>query len=124
MSADFHRHACAPRHAECLQNADGSAVGVGSCGDSIAITLRIEGEIIAEIGCRPEGCEYTVACASAVRSLALGRTTGKALELQPEDVERELGGLPEDHRHCARLAVNTLGDAIADTYRQPSRKTP
>jgi len=28
-----------------------------------------------------------------------------------------LGGLPEDHMHCARLAVNTLGEAIADYYR-------
>jgi nitrogen fixation NifU-like protein len=33
-------------------------------------------------------------------------------------VENELGGLPEDHKHCARLAVNTLGEAIADHYRR------
>jgi nitrogen fixation NifU-like protein len=50
-------------------------------------------------------------------ALAVGKTLDEALQLQPEDVERELGGLPVDHRHCARLAVNTLGEAIADTYR-------
>ncbi len=108
-------------HAGCLINADGRALGVGSCGDRLEITLRLRGEVIAEIGCRPQGCHYTVACARAIGSLALGRTLEQALRLQPEDVERALGGLPEDHRHCARLAVNTLGEAIADTYRPPHR---
>ena len=98
-------------------DAQGRAVGVGSCGDSIEIALRLEGETIAEIGHVPRGCAYTVACASAVSSLAKGRSLDAALLLQPEDVELELGGLPEDHRHCARLAVNTLGEAIADAYR-------
>jgi nitrogen fixation protein NifU and related proteins len=121
LSADFDRHARAPLHSGCLENADGRAVGIGSCGDSIEITIRLRGEIITEIGHCPKGCAFTVACASAVSALALGKTLGQALQLQPEDVERELGGLPVDHRHCARLAVNTLGEAIGDTYRQPKR---
>ncbi len=108
--------------AKCLENADGRAIGVGSCGDSLEITLRLQGETIAEIGYCPKGCHFTVACGRAVSSLALGRTVEQALSLQPEDVEQELGGLPEDHRHCARLAVNTLGEAIADSYRQPPRR--
>jgi nitrogen fixation NifU-like protein len=41
-----------------------------------------------------------------------------ALRLQPENVSDELGGLPEDHLHCARLAVNTLGEAIEAHYRR------
>jgi nitrogen fixation protein NifU and related proteins len=120
LSPDFDRHARAPLHAGYLLNADGRAVGSGSCGDSIEISIRMRGEIITEIGHCPKGCAFTVACASAVCALALGRTRGQALQLQPEDVEHELGGLPEDHRHCARLAVNTLGEAIGDTYRQPN----
>jgi NifU-like protein involved in Fe-S cluster formation len=51
-------------------------------------------------------------------SLADGLDLDQALEIQPEDVETELGGLPEDHLHCARLAVNTLGEAIADYYKR------
>jgi len=42
------------------------------------------------------------------------------LELEPHDVVTALGGLPEDHLHCARLAVNTLGEAIADYYSKVS----
>jgi hypothetical protein len=40
----------------------------------------------------------------------------QALELEPHEVAAALGGLPEDHLHCARLAINTLGEAIADYY--------
>ena len=119
----FQRHARAPRHMQSVDGADGSATGIGSCGDAIEITIRVDGDTIVDIGHQPNGCAYTVACASAVACLARGRTLEEALELQPEDVETELGGLPEDHRHCARLAVNTLGEAVADAYRSLARST-
>ncbi len=61
---------------------------------------------------------FTRACASAMSVLATGRSIEQALKLQPEDVADEPEGLPEDHQYCARLAVNTLGDAIAEYYRQ------
>jgi nitrogen fixation NifU-like protein len=60
-------------------------------------------------------------CASAVSELARGRDLDHALELDPREVVAALGGLPEDHMHCARLAVNTLGEAIADYYKKVSR---
>jgi nitrogen fixation protein NifU and related proteins len=59
-----------------------------------------------------------VACASAMSTLATGCSIEQALKLQPEDVANELGGLPADHLHCARLAINTLGEAIAEHYRK------
>lgn len=114
----FDRHARFPSHLGVLLDADGHARGVGSCGDAIEITLRLDGQTIINIGCWPDGCTYTVACSSAVSVLVRGHTLEAALQLQPEDVEHELGGLPEDHRHCARLAINTLGEAIADAYRK------
>lgn len=117
----FQRHARVPRHLGLLARADGSAAGVGSCGDAIEMNIRLEGETIAEIGHQSNGCAFTVACASAVSMLACGKKIDDALELQAEDVDRELGGLPEDHLHCARLAVNTLGEAIANAYQAISR---
>jgi nitrogen fixation NifU-like protein len=62
----------------------------------------------------PHGCVYTLVCASAMSELAKGRDLDQALELDPEEVVAALGGLPKDHMYCARLAVNTLGEAIAD----------
>ncbi len=117
LSERFLRHAGSPSHLGLPPHAHGQAEGVGSCGDSVTIGLCLDGPIITAIGHLPRGCVYTIACASAVCELAQGKTLEQALELQPESVARELGGLPEDHYHCARLAVNTLGNAIAEAYR-------
>ncbi len=114
LGHQFEKHAKHPENMKAVTIPDGRALGKGSCGDAVEIAIKLDGEVIVDIGHQPNGCAYTVACASAVTQLAKGRTIDAALELQPEDVERTLGGLPEDHLHCARLAVNTLGEAIAD----------
>jgi nitrogen fixation NifU-like protein len=114
----FWRHAQAPCNIGHFDQASGSATGVGSCGDRLRIDLQVQDHAIEQIRCKPEGCVYTVACASAMSVLAQGRTIDEALQLQPEDVVQELDGLPDDHLHCARLAVNTLGEAIAEYYRR------
>lgn len=114
--ARFWQHARAPRNLSNCARASASATGVGSCGDKVRIDLHIENHIIVEVGFKPEGCVYTLACASAISALARGLTIDKALQLQPEDVARELEQLPEDHMHCARLAINTLGEAIEAYY--------
>lgn len=105
-----------PKNIGTLDNPSGIGAAVGQCGDSIEVSLRIEKESIAEIKVRPQGCVYTLVCASAMSELAKGRHLDQALELEPHEVASALGGLPEDHLHCARLAVNTLGEAIADYY--------
>ena len=117
----FWQHARYPAHTRDLSRCDGSSTGVGSCGDRVTIRITVDRESIQAICQHPVGCLYTTACASAVSVLAQSRTLEQALEIQPEDVETELGGLPEDHRHCARLAVDTLGEAIADYYRQATK---
>jgi nitrogen fixation NifU-like protein len=109
-----------PQNLGFLDNPSGKGAAVGQCGDSIEVTLRIDLETIADIKVLPHGCLYTLVCASAMSELAKGRDVEQALELEPQDVAEALGGLPEDHLHCARLAVNTLGEAIADYYRRVS----
>lgn len=114
----FLAHAQMPRNLGTLSDATGRATEVGQCGDSVDVYIKVDGDTITEIKAMPHGCLYTVVCASALGDLAQGRGLDAALQLEPEDIERELGGLPEDHKHCARLAVNTLGEAIADHYRR------
>lgn len=112
----FLAHARAPRNLGEMLHPDGQAKAVGSCGDWITVALRVQDEVITDVKVMPQGCIYTTVCASAVGELARGLRLDQALELTPQDVEKTLGGLPEDHMHCARLAVNTLGEAIADCY--------
>jgi len=112
----FWQHVREPRNLGKCRNADSSAIGVGSCGDKIQVDLRVKEDILAGEKCATQGCVHTVGCASDMSVLAMGCSIDKVLKLQPEDVVNELGGLPEDHLHCARLAINTLGEAIADYY--------
>ena len=120
VGEQFFRLARFPKNIGMLDNPNGQGAAVGQCGDSIEVSLRIEREAIAEIKVQPHGCVYTLVCASAMSELAKGRHLDHALNLEPQDVASALGGLPEDHLHCARLAVNTLGEAIADYYSKVS----
>lgn len=119
--AKFWHYVRNPQNMGACAHASASATGVGSCGDSVCVYLRIENNILEEVGFNPEGCIYTLACASAMSAMAQGRTIDDALTLQPEDVARELEGLPDDHMHCARLAVNTLGEAVSAYYGKRSQ---
>jgi nitrogen fixation protein NifU and related proteins len=93
---------------------------VGKCGDAIEFSRRVDMGIIANIKVLPQKCVNTLVCASARGEIAKGLDWDRALELEPHEVADALGGLPEDHLHYARLAVNTLGEAIADYYRRAS----
>ena len=52
--------------------------------------------------------------AFVLTGLAKGKTIAGARNIEARDVIRELGGLPPDHEHCARLAVATLRAALRD----------
>jgi nitrogen fixation NifU-like protein len=106
-----------------MDNPHGKGMAVGQCGDAIEVSLRVDRGAIADIKVVPHGCIFTVVCASAMSELAKGRDLDHALELEPQELVAALGGLPEDHMHCARLAVNTLGEAIADYYRKVAHST-
>lgn len=122
MDARFWMHARLPENRAALAVVDAEATAVGACGDAIHVCLQIEDDRIVGIQAIPNGCVYTVACASAVSALANGTHIEETLELQPDQVAAALGGLPEDHQHCARLAVNTVGEAIADYYRRRQQR--
>jgi len=118
LNEHFIIHANRPRHMGTLSHANGYAKGVGICGDAIKVYLSISDRTITDIKHAPRGCTYTVACGSAMSHLAYGKTLEEALKITPEDVEKELNGLPEDHMHCASLVVNTLGEAIDNFYQK------
>ncbi len=113
----FFEHARKPKNLGQMENPSGQGTAVGQCGDSMDVALRIDQGIITDIKVAPHGCIYTLVCASAMSQLAKGRDLDHALQLDPQEVVAAVGGLPEDHMHCARLAVNTLGEAISDYYR-------
>lgn len=114
LSREFLDHMRNPRNQGAFDDPSGTAEMTGQCGDSISVTILVEGDRIMGVRAEPRGCAFTVVCASAMSVLARGKALDEALGLDPEDIVTEVGGLPEDHLHCARLALNTLGEAITD----------
>ncbi len=84
----------------------------GPCGDTIKFFLKITGNIIEKATFINNGCGASIATASQTTVLIEGRSLDYAESLMPIDIDKALKGLPEDHKHCAELAVRTLRRAI------------
>ena len=84
----------------------------GSCGDTIQFFLKIKGRIIEKANFITDGCGATVAAGSQTTMMIEGKTLEFAEKLKPIDVENALGGLPDDHKHCAELAIKAMTHAI------------
>lgn len=119
-------HVIHPRHLGRVPRADGLARVRGACGDSIEFSIRVREGRIEDLGHVPDGCAVTLACASAASVLAEGLTLAEARSaVSPMAIDAALGGLPEDHEHCARLAASAFWAAIDDalvTAREPWRR--
>ena len=92
----------------------------GICGDTIEMFLNVTDGRVSELRFMTDGCGFTIACASYVTRMAVGRTVEGALLIRPENVDKYFGGLPEDHKHCAKLAVMAL-EAVMEKYRGKSK---
>ncbi len=123
LSERFLDHMRNPRNQGDMERPSGAAEMTGQCGDSIGVSIHVADGRIRDIRVQPTGCAFTLVCASAMSVLAHGKSLDDALTIETEHVVAEVGGLPEDHLHCARLALNTLGEAIAD-HLEKSGKGP
>lgn len=118
-------HILCPRNTGEFRDADGFAAGIGRCGDTIQIYLRIKDGRIKDAAFLTDSCGATVACGSMATEIVKGRTVAGALELTAGEISRSLGGLPESNFHCAVLAENTLKEAVIDylsLQREPWKK--
>ena len=110
---------------ERFEKPDGYGKKTGDCGDTVEFFLNLAGETISNLSYDINGCMNTNACCNAIITLVEGKTVENAWEISPEQVANILETLPEDHFHCAELAVGTLYLALADlreTRRSPWKK--
>jgi len=84
----------------------------GPCNDTVEFYLKIRDGIIERANFTTDGCGATIATASQVTMLIEGKPLEYAEKLKPEVINEALGGLPEDHKHCALLTTTTLLNAI------------
>lgn len=116
VSGRFMLHMTDPQNLGALEAPDGQAELTGECGDSVSMHIAVTNNVVETVRIQPNGCAHTLVCSSVVGEMATGRTLEQVLEINPEDVIAYLDCLPADHYHCARLAVNTLGEAVADYH--------
>ena len=107
-------HAVNPRNVRNMEAADGYGCVTGPCGDTMNIWLSVKDGTIVKATFMTDGCGTTIAAGSIITELAKGRSMGKAQKIGQQDVLDALGGLPEESRHCALLAANTLKVAVKD----------
>jgi nitrogen fixation NifU-like protein len=107
-------HARRPRNVGNIPDCDGFGQGTGECGDTLGIWLRVKNERITNAAFWTDGCGASIACGSITTELAIGRPVAEAKNISRDSILHALGGLPEDHVHCAVLAADTLAAAIKD----------
>lgn len=88
----------------------------GPCGDTMSFFLKIEDNIIKKANFITDGCGASVATGCQTTLLIENKSIDDAEELKAEDIDAALNGLPEDHKHCAELAIRTLKRAIDDYH--------
>ena len=107
-----------PRNVGAIAEAD--AVGYQTnpvCGDTMRLTLRINGGRIVEARFQTSGCPAAIATSSVCTEMIRGQTLAEAEALTKEDYAAALGGLPASKMHCSVLAADTVRAAAAD-YQQ------
>jgi len=109
-------HAMNPRNLGDMGVADGFAKVTGPCGDTMEIWLKINNGTIANATFMTDGCGPSIASGSIVTEMVKGETVSEARKISQQDVVTALGGLPEESKHCALLAANTLKTAIRDYF--------
>ena len=118
-SAQLLDHFQNPRNAGDLADADATAqLENPACGDVLRLSVKMDSGRIAEIRFKAKGCVPSMACASALTELVLGRTPDEARAVTRERVISALGGLPPASAHAAQLALDTLFAALSQITTQ------
>jgi nitrogen fixation NifU-like protein len=105
-----------------MKNPDGHARLRGVCGDTMEIFLRFENDRVKEASFRTDGCGSSIVCCSIAAEMAIGRNPDELLEISGEAILQKLGGFPKEDEHCAKLAAETLQEALNNYMIKQTRR--
>lgn len=106
-----------------MDRPDGHARITGPCGDTVDMYLRIREGMIEDVKFTTDGCIFSIAACDAAARLATGLPLQQGLAVEQNAITEHLGGLPDDHVHCALLAAKTLHEAV-DNYTASKKPSP
>jgi nitrogen fixation NifU-like protein/NifU-like protein len=107
-------------------NADGIGfVGSPACGDMMKIFIKVKDNKIVDLKWKTFGCASAIGSTSVLSDMVIkngGMKLEDAYKLTPEDIIKELGGLPSNKIHCSVLGDKALREAINDYYRKTGQE--
>ena len=101
-----------PKNVGRMTDADAFGIITGPCGDTMEFYLRIKDSRVTDVLFMTDGCGSTIACGSMLTKIVKGIEVGDAEKLTAKGLVKALDGLPEANKHCAKLAVDTLKEAL------------
>ncbi|MCL2067101.1 MAG: iron-sulfur cluster assembly scaffold protein [Treponema sp.] len=91
------------------------------CGDQMLMLLKIKDDVITDVRWKTYGCASAIASTSMLSQLIIGMKIEDAYNIKPEDLVKELGGLPSYKIHCSVLGDKALRAAIDDYLAKTGR---
>ena len=95
-----------------LDAPDAHAQVKGNCGDTMQIFLKFENDRVCDAAYLTDGCGSSTVCGSFAAEMAIGKTADELIEITGDAILEKLGRFPEEDRHCAFLAADTLQEAL------------
>ncbi len=115
-------HFTNPRNVGVIENANGiGTIGDPDCGDFVRLYVFIQMNRLKDMSFEICGCPASIATVSMLTDMVLGKTLHEAISITETDVDKQLGGLPEEKKHCSNLGVAALRQAIVH-YLQNNRQ--
>jgi nitrogen fixation NifU-like protein len=115
-------HFTNPRNVGEIENADGiGEEGNPVCGDMMTFYIKVKDNKLEDVKFKTFGCGAAIAVSSMVSEMAKGKTLEEASKITPQQVAKELEGLPKNKFHCSNLGAQALQKAIED-YRNKQKK--
>lgn len=98
-----------PRNFRTVPNANRSAEGYNPlCGDRISLQMRVDGDVIADVGFQGSGCAISKAAASIMTAAVQGKTSAEARTLFQSFRDMLAGGGPAPGKLAAFAGVKSF----------------
>lgn len=99
-------------------------VGSPACGDMMKVLIKVKDNKIVDFKWQTFGCASAIGSTSVLSEMVTkngGMSLEDAYKITPDDIIRELGGLPSHKIHCSVLGDKALREAIKDYYRKTNQ---
>lgn len=77
-----------------------------ACGDTLRLSARFAAERVVEVRFKVRGCTASIAAASALTELIVGKTRLELGGIGPPAIEQAVGGLSPESQHAAVLCAD------------------